>query len=349
MNDTSNDSSIDSKLNDTEISKTSSEENTTIAGIIRSMFRDLIRRTPSALGRINLGSIPQPKPKIRSVARSAEKISDLFDYHAIYRQLTNSSPEDQHEKSHSHEKNTSKWHPKRIKILLVRGMMELAANSMLGSILFSCYTSSFKMLVDKKMFGDEGNCIAAMVSGGFGGSLHGGLTYAMMTMTMKIRSMSSYRHLLAPPPSLNTSLLGLIFSHVLVHASLFGSYEYFKHQLIHSSSSGQGPSIAAPVEEEDEEMKVMKQLLAITSAGFIAGMISESLAHYTSCFEDRIIHTTTANQPASSCMRSRMHVLASRWKSNGYYPNIRSVLFASIPSAFGFLAYEVASQSSFLL
>lgn len=284
----------------------SDTSNNPIAGLFRSVIRTSFQRLiPSTIGKSSIGSIPRIKHQ--TIVKSVNQLSDLMDVREV---INTSSP-------HFKQQN--------YKLFITKTLIEFMKNSILGSTLFGVYESSSSFM-SQLQYDSFYSSMIPIASGAFGGLAHAIVSYNLTNLSIRIdKSLHRNPWISSSPqtiPSVNImSFRGLILSHILVHASLFGSYEFSKKLLLSTSKP--------PLLSHDTKSYQLfcEHMVLVFSCGYFSGLVSELIAHYTSKFEVLTINPL--------------------WKVILYEktpaPRIKYLLMTSVSSAIGFLAYETSN------
>lgn len=326
-----------------------SESSGSPAGFIRSVLRTLIRRLAAS----NIGSFPHP----HVIAKSSERLADLIDLSEKLKKTAKetSNPSVSSTASSSvattststseSKKNTLRKYSKRARFygkVALSAAPEFIKSSILGTLLFGIYerlTSVENIILSNPIQ----NC---MLAGMIGGLAHGSLSMIWSVARSKISTSISFsvpfKQRIFVPATYPPSILGLLSVHTVVHCSLFTAYEIglrLSDTLIprsnipvNSISSSSGGSRTIDIDNDDVGSSIsnmesrLVELVRVAVAGGVAGMVAETVGHYTEPVEIMGVREGM-----------KMAIRLSR-------PSTRMLGQAFLPSAIGFVAYEYGKE-----
>ena len=238
---------------------------------------------------------------------------------------------------------------------LIKASPEILKSTFLGTALFSCYDYLFPVISKNLTTNAQDRYLqpsfiisSAVISGSISGMLHGSLVYGWDSF---FSFSSSYYSWIRKHPTLSMdkvlslnssrSLAGIIISHAFVHSVLFGSYEsgkYIINTFISFSESLFQPSnnykmnmskenILTDISTDKYYYDIMKDVVIFGVSGALAGMSAEFVGYYTEPVERLGIQKGFPS----------IHSIKR--------PNIYMFFPFMLPSAVGFVAYELAKKS----
>lgn len=314
------------------------------AGVLRSVLRTVVRRMASS----NIGSFPHPQV----IAKSSERLADLIDLSDHLQKKAKASATTPTKDDHSSMTKAKSSEPKA-KNLLRRynkkarfyGKVALAAapefikSSILGTVLFGIYerfTSAESALFSYSVYN-------SILAGILGGLAHGSLAMtwdiARSKVPTNLPSSASVNQRLFVPATFPPSMIGLLSVHMIVHCTLFSTYEMglllsdslaprsiasvSDNGSTNSTITDNGNSDIGSVNIESR----LVELVRVAVVGGIAGVVSETVSHYTEPIE-------------------MMGVREGAKMARRLGPPPRRLLgHAFLPSAIGFIAYEYGKES----
>lgn len=303
-------------LSDESDNDIDNHSNEALAGITRGILRTGLR----TVGKTSLGSIPRPHPKV--IAKTADTFSDIFEFHSSIKKAST-------DHSHNNNSNSPTGSGSRINkyrkyiSIFAKSSVSFLQSSILGSTLFYIYDYCYPQFSLHIQY----EPLPAFISGGIAGASHGFCFCSFENISFLLKN--QYSQFMNKPPLVSHNVFpgckyftGTMISHLCVHSVLFGSYEGSKYL---TSKLGYEASFV-------NERKIYIDILSICTCGTIAGISSEYISHYTDSFERVNIWKMSLKEIASLLKELRV--------TEG--PTFRYLLTSAVPSAIGFLAYEVS-------
>ena len=239
--------------------------------------------------------------KISDVSDIVIKVSNTVDLDSKDNGSSSSSSSSNNNNNNNNSNNTSNKNTSSKYFRLVK-QIPYALPSVISNIVIG--TISFLPYENRHYYSHATSPISLtpMAAGVIGGMLSG-----ILTTTYDKFSTWNTNY------STNRSIKGTVLSHSVVHASLFASYERSRCYLYQ----------ALITQGVDDDSALYT---AAASGGMIAGIISEIVSHFVAPFE----------------MNMRLNKKRFYLKCRQQLSTIRrqTILLQSIPSSFGFLAYE---------
>lgn len=292
--------------NESETSDSASEA----GGVIRSVFRNI----KFMLRAEAIGSFPT-----EAIARSADKLSQFQDI--------KESVQGAHEKLKNSVTNPIK---------LVLGTIGSASvgivkSGVLGWILFSVHDSILNFSIPIIYQSSTASLsrtdsqdilipsLLTSASGALSGAIHGIISAVWDNISHRVH------HNIVT--SQRSHVIGTMFSHGMVHLTLFGSYELMKRMSLNRLKYFNS--------EKHHDLNDIVTFSIICISGAVSGCLADTVGQLTLPFE-----VYGATRKASSWRRS---MIFFRKKLKFRDLTSRAVFSAAVPSMLGFLAYEYAS------
>jgi hypothetical protein len=339
-------------------------------GVTRTIFRNFVRR----IGGNQNVFIPHP----RTVAKSADKLSDLISFR------------DQFNTAREHHQSPQPFVSKAVGMIkhMAPGFIK---SSIAGTLVFSSYeynygrlnVSKFEPTSDALVGAAESTCMGlkrdgslrltltiAATCGAVGGVLGGTFNLLWDRVASKIDFRGHFPRLVSRTYSSGivrpAPVVGTLLFHSLVSASLFGSYECAKNVFFRSASlfdAMQGEDVMSDVRKTGGDKGVLSLvggqgdssddfhmsyylrknrflLYDIVSIG-AAGFFSGLISETLGYYLGPLESSSLMlRATASSQHRAYEMQRIVRLIGNQAAPSMRSILVASIPCSLGFLAYE---------
>jgi hypothetical protein len=268
-------------------------EQDALGGFLRSLSKSVptFVKTMRSATSSSIKKIP-----LKTVTNTADRLGTAVDMWNHYEQG-----------KEANRKQISKWQ------LFVKAFPPFFKSSLLGAGLFEVYDySKVKLNVHTHdIYFIPKTIFISTISGAFHGCMFISWEwtekhiYKLMHKTNSTTISSSTSNIPYIPS-------GLLLSHTITHGSLFCTYEISKLYLLQQLQRHHPNEKCSPIEE----------MSCIFTAGTMAALVSESIAHYAACIEEKGL------------------VAGMKEIVNIQRPKSRHLLPLTLPPALGFLAYE---------
>jgi len=312
------------------------------AGVFRGFLRALTTRVAS---KAPMGSMP--RVRVKSVLQSAERLGDAIELRQQMAKATSTATA------------TAGDRTRRAVVYVVHTATGFLRSSVLGAVLFSTYEGLTDALqLDSSSSRSHSVVWAGAVSGAAGacgGTVHAVASLAWDASAKQVTTRASQSaavqrsvllSLLSPPltaVAATPSMRGTLLAHSVVHACLFGTYSAAKHATFQFAGvdTGYGAGTGLADEEGVFEVALWKKACAVAVSGAAAGAVSEVVQHCVQTLEDLPAGGRLGD--ALREVRGRtMDVLSGASRTL----TLRAVATAALPSAIGFVAYELGRLPS---
>lgn len=296
------------------------EQQDDYAGALRSVLRFGVTRIAAVA---SIGAFPRTK------IVSSIKFVDLI-HDAVSMKNIASKHFDNVQTNFSRRSITGNPVYAKYRHVIAHSSYEFLKNSILGTVLFEIYERSISTISSS-----ENGLLYYFGAGLLGGISHGAITVGfeyLEQLPLRVKLYTRSRKI--KNFSVSRSTMGTLFSHSLSHSCLFGVYEALKWAIMKDVD---------PNTEYREEYFWS----TVFMSGILSGVISEYIAHYVSLFETRFIvhHHNMPHLNFTHKGRGIFKNITNAGKLLWYHPkpSIGQILLASVPSAIGFLAYEIGN------
>eukprot|EP01041_Mallomonas_annulata_P002122 gene2122-4145_t len=335
--------------------ETESNSASALGGVIRSLMRSL-KTLNQIIRSVTIGSLPRGPLPLQTIGQAADQLNQLLEFKSIAKNIKL-----QIEEKNSFTKRISHWLH-----IFIKTLPEMIKSTILGTTLFSIYDTTSMAIFNKFKSSYESipilsTTLTAFSAGTFGGIAHGTLyflwdkTYNTINTYIKSHGASIFNFKFnintctsSLPLVAKASFPGLVLSHTLVHGVLFSTFECSKVMLSQninnkytqlSSYTTTTPTNHNQTSQEitlnknsssssSLSMKPVIDIICVGVAGAAAGITAEVTGHYTEPLE-------------------KHGVTSEGWRLVRLLPRPGKSLLvtAMLPSALGFLAYELSKSN----
>ena len=319
-------------MEDTNISSSSDNDD---VGFMGGALRGILRSVGYFTRIESIGRLPARIPH-KVVSKSADRLGQLHENYVLVKEAYESA---------------RKSHPgSRIKSLLQTALLTshgMLKSAILGGILFSIYEGIIQEFESMQLFSipPDNNTFSLQnivmpsiytgLAGSFAGFTHGVLFSAWDRSVTAIptqwwRTLDMH----APAAARTSYTLGTATSHLLVHGSLFGTYEFTKRSGLYLLGLRHG----------DEHLSRFQGGLCVLTGGMAAGVMSDLVGKGTRNLEEVGVRQTCLHlfhRPVTGGGEVWAWAMPSPRELGRMF---RSAVKSAFPTALGFLAFEYAKD-----